>query len=55
MVKLDYKVDLYKIRVRGLVWLGLCHLDLSNNPKTKRVYSLMLIVDIEKKKKQNIK
>jgi len=29
-------------------------LDLSNNPKTRRVYSLMFIVDIEEKKK-NIK
>jgi len=29
-------------------------LDLSNNPKTREVYSLMFIVDIEKKKK-NIK
>jgi len=26
-------------------------LDLSNNPKTKEVYSLMIIVDMEKKKK----
>jgi len=25
-------------------------LDLSNNPKTREVYSLMFIVDIEKKK-----
>ncbi|KEH34453.1 hypothetical protein MTR_3g466640 [Medicago truncatula] len=30
-------------------------LELSNNPKTRRVYSLMFIVDIEKKKKKNIK
>ena len=32
-------------------------LDLSNNPKTRRVYSLTFIVDIEKKekKKKNIK
>ena len=33
-------------------------LDLSNNPKTRRVYSLMFLVDIEeeeKKKKKNIK
>jgi hypothetical protein len=32
-------------------------LDLSNNPKTRRVYSLTIIVDIEKKekKKKNIK
>jgi len=29
-------------------------LDLSNNPKTREVYSLMIIVDMEKKKK-NIK
>jgi hypothetical protein len=29
-------------------------LDLSNNPKTRRVYSLMFIVDIEEKKKKNI-
>jgi len=27
--------------------------DLSNNPKTKRVYSLTFIVDIEEKKKKN--
>ena len=31
------------IRIRSL--------DSSNNPKTRRVYSLMFIVDIEKKKK----
>jgi len=31
-------------------------LDLYNNPKTRRVYSLTFIVDIEeKKKKKNIK
>ena len=31
-------------------------LELSNNPKTRRVYSLMVIVDMEeKKKKKNIK
>ena len=31
-------------------------LDLSNNPKTREVYSLTFIVDIEeKKKKKNIK
>ena len=31
-------------------------LDLSNNPKTRRVYSLTFIVDIEKKEKnKNIK
>jgi len=30
-------------------------LDLSNNPKTREVYSLMIIVDMEKKKKKNIK
>jgi len=29
-------------------------LDLSNNPKTRRVYSLMFIVDIEEKDKNNI-
>jgi len=29
-------------------------LDLSNNPKAREVYSLMIIVDIEKKRK-NIK
>ena len=27
-------------------------LDLFNNPKTRRVYSLMFIVDVEKKKKK---
>ena len=30
-------------------------LDLSNNPKTREVYSLMIIVDMENKKKKNIK
>jgi len=30
-------------------------LDLSNNPKTRRVYSLTFILDIEEKKKKNIK
>lgn len=31
-------------------------LDLSNNPKTKEIYSLTFIVDMEKKKKKkNIK
>jgi len=30
-------------------------LDLSNNPKTRRVYSLTFIVDIEEEKKKNIK
>ena len=30
-------------------------LDLSNNPKTRRVYSLTFIIDIEEKKKKNIK
>ncbi len=30
-------------------------LDLSNNLKTRRVYSLTFIVDIEEKKKKNIK
>ena len=29
-------------------------LDLSNNPKTREVYSLMIIVDMEKKKKKKI-
>ena len=29
-------------------------LDLSNNPKTREVYSLMFIVDMEKRKKKNI-
>jgi len=28
-------------------------LDLSNNPKTRRVYSLTFIVDIKEKKKKN--
>jgi len=39
--------------------IGITSLDLSNNPKTRRVYSLTVIVDIEekkkKKKKKNIK
>jgi len=30
-------------------------LDSSNNPKTRRLYSLTFIVDIEEKKKKNIK
>ena len=30
-------------------------LDSSNNPKTRRVYSFMFIVDIEEKKEKNIK
>jgi len=30
-------------------------LDLSKNPKTREVYSLMIIVDMEKRKKKNIK
>ena len=30
-------------------------LDLSNNPKRRRFYSLTFIVDIEEKKKKNIK
>jgi len=37
--------------------IGIRSLDSSNNPKTRRVYSHMFIVDIEKKKKKkkNIK
>jgi len=35
------------IRIRSL--------DSSNNSKTRRVYSLTFIVDIEKKKEKNIK
>ena len=35
------------IRIRSL--------DSSNNPKTRRVYSLTFIVDKEEKKKKNIK
>jgi len=34
--------------------IGIISLDLSNNPTTREVYSLMIIVDMEKKKK-NIK
>jgi hypothetical protein len=35
--------------------IGIRSLDSSNNPKIRRVYSLMFIVDIEEKKKKNIK
>jgi len=35
--------------------IGIKSLDSSNNPKTRRVYSLMIIVDIEEKKEKNIK
>jgi len=40
-----------------MAWFRIMSLDLSNNPKTRRVYSLTVIVDIEekKKKKKNIK
>ena len=34
--------------------IGIRSLESSNNPKTRRVYSLMFIVDIEEKKEKNI-
>jgi len=36
------------------VTIRIMSLDLSNNPKTREVYSLMIIVDMEKKKKKKI-
>ena len=35
-----------------LGFIRIMSLDLSNNPKTREVYSLIIIVDMEKKKKK---